>query len=175
LLELRGGREQIDAAAKLITNPKGKQMLSELSLLFEILDDYEVSECIKVDFTLVSHMDYYTGIVFEGINGKIGYSLASGGRYDELLAKFNRRVPATGFAVFFDRLIEAAGPSDMDKDICCILYSNRRRKEAFAEARQKRADDQNVVLQALSGLENIKKFTDSFAEVVYYTDEETLP
>lgn len=174
LLDLRGGREKIEEAAGLIEDQKGKQMLAELIMLFEILDDYGVSSHIKVDFTLVSHMSYYTGIVFEGFNGKIGFPLASGGRYDELLGKFNREAPATGFAVFFDRLLEAIGPLDDEEDSCCIVYSDQWRKEAFDLAREKRADGVSVVLQALTGLKHVDQFTDSFQEVIYYTDKETL-
>lgn len=170
LLELRGGREVIDQAGKLIENEKGQQMLSDLGQLAKLLGEYGVSEYFKIDFTLVSHMDYYTGIVFEGVNGNIGFPLASGGRYDELLGRFNRPVPATGFAVFFDRLMEAIGKGETRANACCILFISERRGEALLLASQKRENGEAVVLQELAGVSNVDHFIESFDEVVYYTE-----
>ncbi|HET7580621.1 MAG TPA: ATP phosphoribosyltransferase regulatory subunit [Bacillales bacterium] len=173
LLELRGGHEVIDKAGHLIDNEQGKQMLSDLAELAKLLSEYGVSEYFKIDFTLVSHMDYYTGIVFEGVNGNVGFPLASGGRYDELLGRFNRPVPATGFAVFFDRLIEAIGTGEVWPNACCILFIPEQRKEALLLASKKRADGESVVLQELAGVSDVDHFIESFDEVIYYTESIT--
>ena len=51
-------------------------------------------------------MDYYTGIIFEGYVSGVGTSILSGGRYDCLLKKFGRDLPACGFSVKLDPLID---------------------------------------------------------------------
>lgn len=173
LLQLRGGRETIEAAEALIRDLQGEKMLADLTHLADILDDYGVAEHITFDFTLVSHMDYYTGIVFEGVNGNIGFPLASGGRYDELLGKFNRPAPATGFGIFFDRLIEAIGAEINSPELSCIIYTSERREEALVLARKKRLNKEAVVLQELEGLSDVEAFTEPFNEVIDYTGEGT--
>jgi ATP phosphoribosyltransferase regulatory subunit len=49
-------------------------------------------------------MGYYTGAVFEVYDPALGAPLGGGGRYDDLLGRFGRRLPAVGFALGVDRL-----------------------------------------------------------------------
>lgn len=171
LLDLRGGTETIRKAASLFKGSAGKDMLDDVTLLVHILDEYGVSEHIKIDFTLVSHMDYYTGIVFEGYNGEVGFPIASGGRYDELLGRFRRPAPATGFGVFFDRLIEAVDTDGERERTCCIIHTAEQRMPALQLARKKRAAGEAVVLQDASHVTDMAAFTASFDDVVDYTGE----
>lgn len=170
LLALRGGRDILASAESLIHSNQGKKMIADLDLLADILEDYGVNEHMAFDFTLVSHMDYYTGIVYEGYNGKLGFPLASGGRYDELLGKFQRPAPATGFGIFFDRLIEAVGKDVEKLEPCCIIYAPERRKEALDLAQAKRGKGECVVLQERAGVSDIEAFTARFAETIYRLD-----
>lgn len=171
LLQLRGGRENIEAARALLHHLQGEKMLDDLTQLADILDDYGVGEHIIFDFTLVSHMDYYTGIVFEGVNGNIGFPLASGGRYDELLGKFNRPAPATGFGIFFDRLMDAIGTEINSPKLSCIIYTSEHREEALIFARKKRLNGEAVVLQELMGISDVDAFAKQFNEVICMKEE----
>lgn len=59
--------------------------------------------------TLARGLDYYTGVIFEVESPAypVG-SLAGGGRYNELIGMFaGKQIPAVGFAVGFDRTLEA--------------------------------------------------------------------
>ncbi|HEX7064191.1 MAG TPA: ATP phosphoribosyltransferase regulatory subunit [Bacillales bacterium] len=172
LLELRGGNQKISEASKLVEGLEGKKMLEDLGRLANLLEDYGVGAHVQFDFTMVSHMDYYTGIVFEGVNGSIGFPLASGGRYDELLGRFGLPAPATGFGVFFDRLVEAVGPKAEEGAPYCILYTPERRKEAMAEASKRRSNGESVVLQELVGVPDIDRFTERFSKVLYFLGKE---
>jgi ATP phosphoribosyltransferase regulatory subunit len=167
LLELRGGREKIEDASRLVENENGKKMLAELSRLWNILDNYGVSDYIKIDFTLVSHMNYYTGIVFEGYDEKVGFPLSGGGRYDELLGKFGRPAHATGFGIFFDRLLEAVEERKEQKKRCCVIFSAERLKEAVMLANEKRNGGECVVLQNVAGIADLDAFMKQFDDIVY--------
>lgn len=59
--------------------------------------------------TLARGLDYYTGIIFEGIIPEYtGGSVGGGGRYDKLIGQLcGRDIQANGFAIGFDRTIEA--------------------------------------------------------------------
>ncbi len=56
---------------------------------------------------LVRGMGYYTGPIFEVAHPELGYSLGGGGRYDGMIGRFlGSDVPATGFSLGFERLID---------------------------------------------------------------------
>ncbi len=58
------------------------------------------------DATLVRGMGYYTGPIFEVQHGDSTSSIAGGGRYDRMVARFTGRdTPATGFSIGFERVI----------------------------------------------------------------------
>jgi len=63
-----------------------------------------VAERVIFDLGLVRNIGYYTGAVFEVYDPALGAPIGGGGRYDELLARFGRRLPAVGFALGVDRL-----------------------------------------------------------------------
>jgi histidyl-tRNA synthetase len=61
---------------------------------------------IVFDATLVRGMSYYTGPIFEIRHGNTASSIAGGGRYDRMIGKLlGREVPATGFSIGFERVI----------------------------------------------------------------------
>jgi ATP phosphoribosyltransferase regulatory subunit len=64
----------------------------------------DVAQRVIFDFGLVRSIGYYTGAVFRVYDPAYGVPLGSGGRYDELLARFGRPLPAVGFALNVERL-----------------------------------------------------------------------
>lgn len=62
---------------------------------------------IEFDPTLVRGMGYYTGAIFEVQSSEFKGSLGGGGRYDNLLNKYqNDAIPAVGFSIGFERIID---------------------------------------------------------------------
>ncbi|QNO36872.1 histidine--tRNA ligase [Protaetiibacter sp. SSC-01] len=60
---------------------------------------------------LVRGMGYYTGPIFELAHPSVPYSLGGGGRYDGMIGRFlGSDVPATGFSLGFERLVELVEP-----------------------------------------------------------------
>lgn len=166
-LQLRGGVEVIDQAFHLIENGKGKESLLELKKLWETVCDYELESKLKFDLTLVSHMSYYTGILFEVYASHVGFPIGNGGRYDLLLRKFGKKTGATGFALRVDRVLEALKDLKKHAPIHCILFSEERRKEAFQKAQNMRNEGKKVVLQDINGVKNMDSFTEQFVEVIF--------
>jgi histidyl-tRNA synthetase len=65
---------------------------------------------IRFDPTLVRGLGYYTGPIFEVRHPASRGSVGGGGRYDNMIGKFlGEKVPATGFSLGFDRLLEIIG------------------------------------------------------------------
>jgi histidyl-tRNA synthetase len=64
-------------------------------------------ERLTFDPFLVRGMGYYTGPIFELAHPSVDYSLGGGGRYDGMIGRFlGSEVPATGFSLGFERLVE---------------------------------------------------------------------
>ncbi|HJV65276.1 MAG TPA: ATP phosphoribosyltransferase regulatory subunit [Geomonas sp.] len=98
LPRLFGGREVIEEAARMVGNDRSKRALDNLAQVIEILDIYGVADHLTVDLGEIRGLDYHTGITFEGFVPGVGEAVCSGGRYDDLTAKYGFPAPATGFA-----------------------------------------------------------------------------
>ena len=62
---------------------------------------------VRFDPTLVRGMGYYTGPIFEITHAGYPSSISGGGRYDDMIGRFlGRPVPACGFSIGFERLVE---------------------------------------------------------------------
>jgi ATP phosphoribosyltransferase regulatory subunit len=96
--QMRGGPELLDG----LTGPlqaAGTGVQEVLTLL-----PPNVAERIIFDFGLVRNLNYYTGAVFQVYDPAYGVPIGSGGRYDELLGRFGRALPAVGFALNVERV-----------------------------------------------------------------------
>jgi ATP phosphoribosyltransferase regulatory subunit len=106
-------RLSIDAAAAeaLLRTPQvrggpevlGEPGAEELAGLHALLPP-AVAERVIYDLGLVRDLGYYTGAVFEVYDPALGRPLGGGGRYDDLLGRFGRALPAVGFALGVESL-----------------------------------------------------------------------
>lgn len=96
--QLRGGPEVLDgldgAAAEAAEGLRGVHALL----------DARVAARLILDLGLVRELGYYTGAIFQVYDPALGVPLGGGGRYDELLGRFGRPLPAVGFALNAERL-----------------------------------------------------------------------
>lgn len=99
-----------EQATAILQTIESQKLTPALETIFMALKDLGISEK-KVEFTptLARGLDYYTGMIFEvEITGYEAGSVVGGGRYDELIGMFSgKKVPATGCAFGFDRVLEA--------------------------------------------------------------------
>jgi ATP phosphoribosyltransferase regulatory subunit len=94
----RGGPEVLAASNGVVADAVAN--MSEVHALLP----KDVAERVIFDLGLVRSIGYYTGAVFEVYDPALGAPIAGGGRYDELLGRFGRPLPAVGFALGVDRL-----------------------------------------------------------------------
>jgi ATP phosphoribosyltransferase regulatory subunit len=64
----------------------------------------DVAGRVIFDLGLTRSLGYYTGAVFEVYDAALGTPLGGGGRYDDLLGRFGRELPACGWALDVERL-----------------------------------------------------------------------
>jgi len=98
----RGGPEVLAAAEQAAgRGPAGAvvgKALSGLRLILERVNE-SVADRMIFDLGLTGGLGYYTGAIFEVYDPALGAPLGRGGRYDELLGRFGRPLPAVGFAL----------------------------------------------------------------------------
>jgi ATP phosphoribosyltransferase regulatory subunit len=94
LPQLRGGPEILREAPG----------VGGLQALYEQLEERGVADRVIFDLGLVRELGYYTGPVFEVYDPAVGFTLGGGGRYDNLIGRFGRDMPACGLAVDVQRV-----------------------------------------------------------------------
>jgi ATP phosphoribosyltransferase regulatory subunit len=97
--ELRGGREVLERA-----DGAAAAAVEGLRELHELLEQRGVADRVIFDLGLVRELGYYTGAVFEIYDPAVGFALGGGGRYDDLLGRFGRPLPACGMALDVQRV-----------------------------------------------------------------------
>lgn len=165
LTQLRGEVDVLDQAEELVQSEEGKKAVNELKNLWKVLEDEGLDAHSIIDLSVVLHMDYYTGCVFEIYHENMAQPIGSGGRYDALLANFGRSGSATGFGVRVDLLTEALNEDSTLEEKICVVYSSARRKEAYERAKQMRDEGVRVVLQNIDGLNNLSDLNEAFNQI----------
>ena len=109
--QLRGGPEVLDGAGRPRRRRGRRPARASTSC-----STPTVAERVIFDLGLARDLGYYTGAVFEVYDPALGAPLGGGGRYDDLLGRFGRPLPAVGFALGVDRLHIALAGEERDQD-----------------------------------------------------------
>lgn len=107
LPRLYGGVSVLDEAEQLTRHPLCLSAIRNLRDILGILAEYGCEGCVSIDLGMAHQANYYSGTIFRGLVAELGQPLLSGGRYDELPARFGRALPATGFALSMKLLMIA--------------------------------------------------------------------
>lgn len=116
LPKMFGGIDIVTAALENdIIGSSCQAALENLIKVYDILKAKGLEKYLSIDLSMVPNLDYYTGIIVKGFSKGIGFPICSGGRYDNLTAKFGRQLPATGIAIGIERVMTILSESDNDK------------------------------------------------------------
>lgn len=108
----------------LLENPlvKDSPSLSQLIKITSLLSENGYKDKIRIDFSVINHMGYYNGFVFNGFINGISSCILSGGQYDRLMHKMGRNSGAIGFALYIDMLQRLADDEKSYDVDTVILY-----------------------------------------------------
>lgn len=121
LPDLHGGGPGDAPAAQVFARARGlfadtaaAPALGELEALWAAAQrvDEALGAALRLDLGEVRGFAYYTGAIFHLLAEGPGEPIGAGGRYDDLLARFDAPMPAVGFALHLDAVswaLEAAG------------------------------------------------------------------
>jgi ATP phosphoribosyltransferase regulatory subunit len=148
LTALAGGLETLDEAASALGRfPEAAAAVEELRAVAEALRAAGLADRLAVDLGEVRGLDYYTGLVFRAYAPSLGFEVGGGGRYDALLARFGRPLPAVGFMLGLDRvalLLERQGRLPAAAPAPAVPVRDADLGRALAAARARRASGLRV-------------------------------
>ncbi|MEC0254653.1 ATP phosphoribosyltransferase regulatory subunit [Paenibacillus lautus] len=157
ILKLRGGREIAGQALEISSNDLARASIEHLCRVWEVLEAYGVSRHVLFDLTMLGDFSYYTGMTFEGYAAELGSPVASGGRYDKLLQQFGRAVPATGFALKTNRILDGVQGEEIAEELPILIrYTASYRKEGLAKASELRAQGHTVITSIIPDSANVR-------------------
>ena len=152
---LAGDRASLaEAAGALACCPDAARAVAELREVVDALTAAGLGDRLAIDLGEVRGLDYYTGLVFRVYARGLGFEMGGGGRYDTLLARFGRPMPAVGFMLGLDRvalLLERQGATAADESAPAERIEGGGLGAALKQARARRAEGARVRFAAGRG------------------------
>jgi ATP phosphoribosyltransferase regulatory subunit len=139
----------LDRAGELCLNETMQAAVDNLRAICTVLAAHGVRDKVALDLTEIHNLGYYTGITFEVLAHGVGYRLASGGRYDNLVGSFGDPQPAVGAAFGLERLLLALEsprgrpPAPLPAD---VLFAGEMTPESIDLVNRARAAGLHVVV-----------------------------
>lgn len=149
------------ALMQICQSDKAKAAFEELKMLWALLKTTPYANNIRIDFSVVNDMNYYSDIVFKGFIDGIGEGVLSGGRYDKLLSRMGRKSGGIGFAVNLD-LLEGFGVEKRTTDVdALVLYDDKTDVKEVAKTVQSLVQEgYSVTAQKTKGAVRYQKLVD---------------
>lgn len=170
---LFGSYDILDKALEYADNPRSQKAIERLKQVYKLLQIYGVDEYISFDLAMVSKYNYYTGVIFSAYTYQAGSAIAKGGRYDNLLEKFGKPAPATGFVVTIDDLVSVLTRQNLcpkleNKNLLLVYTDNFEMAAAKAKLYREQGYS-TVLLKKKESEENYKRFAENnyFSEVIF--------
>jgi len=123
---------------RLVSLPSGEAALRDIDQVTGIVQPLMKHGKLVFDPFVARGLSYYTGIIFEIAAEGIGSSIASGGRYDDLVGMFSsNEVPACGGSLGIERILmllqntEAARERQNVPQVLVTIWDENLRSDAF--------------------------------------------
>ena len=129
-------------------NERFRPCIEEIIAVIAVLEEYNIECDISVDLVEVKGFEYYTGVTFEIISSTTPASLVTGGRYDGLVSRYGQSVPAAGFAIDAEVLMQHTKSSDGENQVHFIIVPKNQdlRGDAIRLAEWLRSSSFKVIL-----------------------------
>lgn len=179
LPDLFGDEETISYAKERTTNKRALEAIDRLEKIAAIVKAYEMEEHVTFDLGMLSHYEYYTGIIFKAYTYGTGAAIATGGRYDNLVEQFGKKTPAIGLAFVLDQLMEALQgqgvPIEAKENDILILYRSANRNKAIEiayELRTKNKASRLMRKNADTSIDEYKEYgrRNEVSQILYIDD-----
>lgn len=176
---LFGDIDTLGRARQLTDNKRALNAIDNISEIYEMLNKMGLSSYVSIDLGMVQQINYYTGITFKAYIGEVGTNILSGGRYDNLLSQFGTAMPAVGFAINVDSVLEVLHKQRKNKILprkFLVYYSDEFIDEAYNLAEELRNKGYIVELSLFEGKERNLKYGNQkkIYKLLYLLDKKTM-
>ncbi len=121
--------------AERFSTGEARAALEQLAELCAALRERLPAGKLRLDFSVVSDLGYYNGIVFKGFLCGVSSAILSGGQYDKLMQRIGKRAGAVGFAVYLDLLEDLSRKQRAECDVdVLLLYGEKDSPKAVQTA-----------------------------------------
>lgn len=169
LPKMVGTKDAIAEAVRLTKSKEALTALKEMENLYDSLKLYGVEDYVVFDLGMVNRLNYYTGIIFRGYTYGTGYSIVDGGRYDNLVQQFGKKIPAVGFGIKVNEVLNVLENCKVDLGVegtkTLVAYTSAGRATALKIA--------DVYRESGMKLEN-SLIGDDFEENISYAKEREM-
>ncbi len=131
-----------EKAKRLCKGERAKAALSQLAAICAPL----AKDRLRLDFSIVSDMQYYNGVVFQGYVPKVPGPVLFGGQYDLLLEKMGKEGKrAAGFALYLDDIERGYGEPRKGLPQTTVLYDEGEAPSAIFAVVEREAAEGSAV------------------------------
>ncbi len=150
LADFEGGLHQVSLIQELLPDDQNlHKRLDNLRQLLATLSALGYRKHIRLDMAELAGASYYTGVAFNIVSESAGRSLGRGGRYDELIGVFGPKLPAAGFSLTSEAVVDSLHPGalspsqarDLDD---AIVVTPRDMIHGFQRAIERRQSDKSA-------------------------------
>ncbi len=146
LFAVQGGAADLETALSSVPNGAVRDEALSLIRLYRTLEDAGAAGRFCLDLSEVGRHDYYTGLVFQAYQPGLGDALASGGRYDKLLARFGLDSPSVGFSLHLGKVEHLVDLGSVPSPSAAKPAPGKTLAERLKNARELRARGGSVTL-----------------------------
>lgn len=111
--------------------------VSALQALYDTLCAVDAQARVQLDFSATSNVDYYNGLVLQGYVRGVPHAVLAGGRYDNLMRRFDKPQAAIGFAVYLGELGRALDERAVFDVDTLLLYEDAQSPALVVKAVQR--------------------------------------
>ena len=151
LPDAQGTYDIIDDFRTKVTDPRAVEALDNLKDILDALDEQGFLKYVSVDGGLMGgSVDYYTGCIFKGYTYEVGFPIISGGRYDNTVEVFGRKMECAGFSLSLTLTLTALmrqGVSMEEAPADTVVgYGKGGRAKAYATAQKLRDEGKSTMI-----------------------------
>lgn len=164
-VERASGPVELTASAIAQAMSATEELAGEISQWVHDVADVIGAERFVFDPALVRGMGYYTGSIIELAHPDSGISLGGGGRYDQMVGRFlGKDVPAVGFSLGFERLVDLVEPVDNEENSRVALVYEEDVPSGDVVRIKRELVDQGQSVTLVRGKKNMKSVYSSLEE-----------
>ncbi len=161
--DLYGDVTMLERAKQLTVNKRCQKAIERLEKVYDVICRYGYEKYVTFDLGMLTHYEYYTGIIFRGYTYGAGEAIGTGGRYDNLLSQFGKNAPAIGFTILVDEMLSALSQQKIDIDLekyryTALIYEKQDSASAIRLAKKLRSENTRTELFCRDSSKSLEEY-----------------